>query len=102
MSKSIPIKTLSVNSFKFDVFETLRSTLAYRFYCDDVEIYHNNDYSPSKEALENDSKMLSDLLWVIASERNVPTPNMNKKELEFVLSPKFKELCQMVDNNPRL
>lgn len=98
---STPIKTFTVNSFKFEVFETLRSTLAYRFYCDDVEIYHNNDYNPSKEALENDQRMLSDLMWAIASERNVPMANMSKKEIEFVSSDKFKELCEMVDGMPK-
>ena len=88
-------RVLSQEEFTFEVEETLCGTLAYKFYCKDALVYKNNNYYPTRKAIEDDTFMFAELGRIMVKENGMPI--ISEAEKKFLESPDFIKLKKMVN-----
>ncbi len=69
--------------------------MAYEFYCNDVLIYKNNNYYPTKKAMEDDDLMFKELSKIIIMEKLVPF--VSEVEKKFLESEDYIKLNKMIN-----
>ncbi len=96
MNKELPDnKIIEKSIFKFEVVNSLSTTLAYKFYCDNVEVTHNNNYYPSKKALKNDEVMFKELAKIMLNEKSIEYIYPDEKK--FLESKNFEKLKKIFE-----
>jgi hypothetical protein len=90
MTNNTPFKIFEKDGFKFEVGHTYCGTLAYKFYVDGEEVYRNNNYYPTQEALDNDKVMFEELHNMIMNDENRTFWSIPSEE-KFIHSEKFKK-----------
>jgi len=91
---SLP-KTLVRSDFTFDLSHTLCGTVAYVFYNKGSYIMKNNNYRPTKEAMEDHDLMFKELAHIIINEDKVGL--VSKAEKNFLESEDYIKLKKMLD-----
>lgn len=93
---SSPINTIEIEKFRVEVYESLRGTIAYRFYCNDKVIYQNNNlYVDDKEILNNRDKLFNKIAEIVLQEQEYKETCQHKDELDFLCSTNYNLLKEI-------
>jgi hypothetical protein len=92
--KPLP-RIISKEEFTFEVQETKCGSLAYTFYCNDEIVHKNNNYYPTRKAVEDDNLMFNELGKIIVKENDMPIVSASEKK--FLESPFFIKLKKMIN-----
>lgn len=88
-------RVVSREEFTFEVQETMCGSLAYTFYCNGEIVHKNNNYYPTKKAVEDDTLMFNELGKIMVKENDMPIVSIPEKK--FLESPSFIKLKKMVN-----
>ena len=70
-------------------------SLAYTFYCKDEIVHKNNNYYPTRKAVEDDNLMFNELAKIMVNEHDMPIVSVPEKK--FLESPSFIKLKKMIN-----